>query len=547
MKKLLYLLSLFLLFLTINVKAAGDIYNINMDIYLDRNGNANITEKWDVKADDGSEWFKQIKNLNGIEITNFRVSMDNTPLTMKNWNINETLEQKKGFYGINQIDGGIELCFGKYDYERHTFTLNYTMTNVIFNTDDSQVFIGKIINEMPGHNFENFKVTISSFYSFPTTLDVWGTGYQGLAYVHNDGKIYLSNEENPKMGSNSYVSVLIKFPLNTFDTTKKDDRYENFENVLSAFKEGTFEYDKTSIWEVILPFVGFGAVTGAIIYFANKNGYGYINNKKIKEKETPAFRDIPCDKDLFYANSLMKLNNFGYNATNILGAVILKWVKEEKIKFIKTTKQGLFKEKEEYSIDLTNKPNFDNSSEERIYNIMYEASIDGILEPNEFKKWTRLNITRFQQLFVNIEEDEETKLKQEGHIYNRKSKEECSKKHVMDDKMYEDAKRLLGLKIFLKEFSEIKKRETIEVHIWDEYLMFAYIFGIADKVLAQLKKLYPEIIEQNTNNYYNTVMMANTFASDAIKAANSYSHGGGGYSTGGGGGGGFGGGVSGGR
>ena len=62
--------------------------------------------------------------------------------------------------------------------------------------------------------------------------------------------------------------------------------------------------------------------------------------------------------------------------------------------FVKTTKQGLFKEKEEYSIDLTKKAEFDNHSEERIFNIMYEASADGILEPNEFKNWTII--------FINI-------------------------------------------------------------------------------------------------------------------------------------------------
>jgi hypothetical protein len=471
--------------------------------------------------------------------------MDGLPLTKKAWNVNEGLDAKKGYYGINKIDDGLELCFGKYDYNRHTFTLNYTMTNVIFNTSDAQVFIGKIINEMPGHNFQDFSVTISSFYEFPKNLDVWGTGYKGLAYV-DKGKIFLSNVENPDMGENSYVSALIKFPLNTFNTTKVDERYEIFENVKKAFQEGTFEYDKASIWEIILPIVGFGAITGGIIYWSSKNGYGYINNKKIKEKETPAFRDIPCKKDLFYANALMKLNSFGYNPTNILGSVILKWVKENKITFKKETKQGIFKEKEEYSIDLTGKPTFTNDSEKKIFDIMYEASSDGILENNEFKRWTRTNITRFQTLFDEIEKSAEDDLRKSGHIYKRKTKEECSRKNVMDDQMYEDAKQLLGLKIFLKEFSEIDKRETIEVHVWDEYLMFAYIFGIADKVVAQLKKLYPEIIEQNVE-HYNTVFMANSFASDAIRAANSYSAGGGGHSTGGGGGGGFGGGVSGGR
>ena len=545
MKKIFYLLTILIIFTTTKVYAKSDVYSINMDIYLNQNGNLDITERWDVKAEDGTEWFKQIKNLGDISITNYSVMMDGNILTEKAWNVNESLEAKKGYFGKNIIDNGIELCFGKYDYNRHTFTIKYTMNNVIFNTNDSQVLIGRIINNMPNHNFQKFKVIISSFYSFPNSLDVWGTGYKGLAYV-KDGKIYLSNEENPNMGEDSYVSVLVKFPSNTFDTIKKDSSYETFEDVKTAFMEGTFDNQKTSPWATIIPIAIFGAAMGGIIYLAHKNGYGYRNNKKIKEKETPAFRDIPCKKDLFYANTLMKLNGFGYSETNIIGALILKWVKENKVVFVKNIEQKIFKDKENYSIDLTKNVNFDNNCEQKIYNIMVEASTDKILQANEFKKWAQHNTTRFQKIFKEIEEENETILRQNGHIYKRKSKEECSCINVMDDMIYEDSKQLLGLKKFLKEFSEIDKKETIEVHLWDEYLMFAYIFGIADKVLAQLKKLYPEIIEQDMNNYH-TMMMANSFASDAVRAANAYKAGGGGYSTGGGGGGGFGGGTSGGR
>ncbi len=546
MKKILLFITTFIL-LTTTVYAKSDIYSINMDIYLNQNGDMDITEIWDVKAEDGSEWFKQIKNIDGISINNYTVSMDGDLLTeKKDWDVNGNLESKRGFFGKNNINNGIELCFGKYDYNRHKFTIKYTMTNVIFNTNDAQVMIGKIINEMPDHNFKDFKVVISSFYPFPKTLDVWGTGYKGLAYVDSDGKIHLSNEENGDMGEKSYVSVLIKFPNNTFSTSKTDERYKVFEDVEKAFKEGTFDNRKSSIWTTIIPVAVFGLAFAGIIYAAHKNGYGYINNKKIKEKETPAFRDIPCKKDLFYANILMKLNNFGYSASNIIGAVILKWVKEEKITFVKNVEVKAFKDKETYAIDLTKEATFTNESEQKIYNIMKEASTDGILEANEFKKWAQRNNSKFIELFKNMEEREQNKLKEKGHIYKRKNKEECSCLNVMDDTIYEDSKQLLGLKKFLKEFSEIDKKETIEVHLWDEYLMFAYIFGIADKVLSQLKKLYPEIIEQDTN-YYHTVYMANSFASEAVRAANAYSAGGGGYSTGGGGGGGFGGGVSGGR
>lgn len=552
MKKLFYLLTIIFTFSFINVFAKGDIYKIDMNIYLEENGDMKVSEVWDVKADDGSEWFKQIFNLNNQEIMDYHVSMDGKPLTYKEWDINESLNEKAGFYGRRIVDNGYELNFGKYDYNRHSFNISYTLSNAIFNTSDAQVLIGQIINKMPGHNFKDFSVVISSFYSFPDNLDVWGTGYKGLSYVDN-GKIYLSNVENPEMGEDSYVSVLVKFPLNTFKTNYVDDRYENFENVKSAFMEGTFIYQESllsRILSVVLPILGFLGITGLIIYLARLNGYGYKDNKKINKKDTPAFRDIPCNKDIFYANSLIKLNNFNYKETNIFGAVILKWVKEDKVKFIKEEKNGLFKNKESYSIDLSSKKTFQNKAEQKIFDMMYEASGDGILESNELKKWARIHASEFMDTFKKVEEMGIDKLKEEKHIYKRNSKSECKSKNVMDDKMYEDSKRLLGLKIFLDEFSNIKERETIEVKLWDEYLMFAYLFGIADKVFEQLKKLYPEVIQENMDTY-NSVLMAQSFSRDtinsAVAAARNYSAGGGGFSTGGGGGGGFGGGVSGGR
>ena len=126
----------------------------------------------------------------------------------------------------------------------------------------------------------------------------------------------------------------------------------------------------------------------------------------------------------------------------------------------------------------------------------------------------------------------------------------------MDDTLYEDSTRLYGLKKFLDEFSRMNEKEAIEVHLWDEYLMFAYLFGIADKVAKQFKNLYPEIIKQmeQSNFDYNTFVFVNyisksgySAASSARAAAQSYSSGGGGFSSGGGGGGSFGGGGGGSR
>ena len=551
MKKKIFFIMLLLLILSPVRALADHLYDIKMDINLLEDGSAKITEVWDVKADSGSEWYKQFYNLGNQELTDFQVAMDGEVLQYKSWNVKETIDQKSGYYGINYVSEGLELCFGKEDMRRHKFTLTYTLSNMIINTSDSQVLYQTLF---PNVTADNFSVTIHSYYEFPDTLDVWGYGYKGYAYVSN-GKIEMSNE-----GSlyDNYVTLLVKFPLNTFNTENYSSSFNSFDDVYNKAEEGTFEYDYgdqsdkiESFFDGLLSFLSFIVpfifIIGAAVS-ASKSGYGYKDNKVIDKKNAPFFRDIPCNKDIYYANALIELNNFGYKEGNILGAIILKWVRTNKIKF-KNEQKGIFN-KETSVIDLTMNPTFDDELEKKLFDIMYEASIDGFLEARELEKWSRKNYSRFLNLFSKIKDREINRLKSDNHIYKRTDKHECKKKNVMDDMIYEDSTRLYGLKKFLQEFSSIDTKEVMEVHLWDEYLMFAYLFGIADKVAKQLKNMYPEFMAEQDFNY-DTIIFVNTLstrsvmaASSARSAAESYSSGGGGFSSGGGGGGSFGGGGS---
>lgn len=554
-KKYKYFLLLLMVLLPFKVNA-DHIYDIKMEVFINKDGNANIKETWKVKADSGSEWYKQILNLGESKLTNYKVFMDNKELSYKSaWNVNGSIEEKAGYYGINYISNGLELCFGKKDMKSHTFILTYDISNYIFNTEDAQVLYFTLF---PKFTADSFEVTVKSYYDFPDNLDVWGYGYKGYTYV-KDGTILMSNDGSL---DDEYVVLLAKFPLNTFSTDYKVEYFNNFEEVLGDAKEGSFDYDyddsyyNPSLFARILPYIViifqllvFGGITTLIYKAISSSKYGFKNNKTISYKDTMMFREIPCNKDIYYANTLININHFGgYETTNIFGAIILKWVKNDKIKFTKE-KKGLLK-KEVSIIDLTMNPTFDNENEKKLFNMMYEASKDGYLESNELEKWARKNYSKFLGIFNKISNDYLDKLKSEGHIYKRTNKEECKYKNVMDDTIYEETKKLYGLKKFLIEFSQMNTKEVLEVKLWDEYLMFAYLFGIASKVAKQLKNMYPEVIEQMGNGLdYDTLIFINNMsitstsaASSARRDAESYSSGGGGFSSGGGGGGSFGGG-----
>lgn len=563
MRKRNLLLFIILMLFPVLVFAKNDIYLKNADIYINKDGSANVTETWDVKGQDGTEWYIPLTNLGQSEILNYTVSMDGKDLKFKSWNIDESISQKAGYYGINYVNNGMELCFGKTDYKRHTFVIKYTITNFVFTTSDADVISWRIFEyQNSSTNWENFTVNIKSFYSFPDTLDVWGYGYKGYAYV-KDGMIQMSNEGD--MGTN-YVVLQAKFPKGTFENLVTYSQFETFDDVKNMNDEGKFDYDYDldneysnlstlgKIWYIIKNIISTVFPFALFVWIAvmcTKPEFGYKDNKKIDKNNTPMFRDIPCNKDIYYANTLIYLNKFGYKEGNIIGAIILKWIKEDKVRYIKRN-DGT--RKEESVLDLTSKPEFTEKVEQELFDIMYKASEDGYLESKELEKYCRNHYSKFFSIFTRQVNEKINSLEAEGKIYKKINKKDTKAKKIMDESIYEDSQRLFGLKLFFNEFAKMDTKETLEVKIWDEYLMFAYLFGMADKVSKQLKNLYPEYIEQElerNNLDLNTLVLINSMttrsvnaASAARSAAQSYSSGGGGFSSGGGGGGSFGGGGS---
>lgn len=120
-----------------------------------------------------------------------------------------------------------------------------------------------------------------------------------------------------------------------------------------------------------------------------------------------------------------------------------------------------------------------------------------------------------------------------------------SKMNVLTQKGINENAKWKGLKKYMQDFSMLDKREIPEVVIWEKFLVYATAFGIADKVLKQLKMVYPNIEQEfNTNHYgYMYLMLHTNFSNSFSKAittsmSTAYSSatgGGGGFSGGGGG------------
>ena len=61
----------------------------------------------------------------------------------------------------------------------------------------------------------------------------------------------------------------------------------------------------------------------------------------------------------------------------------------------------------------------------------------------------------------------------------------------------------------MEDFSLIDEREIPELALWEKYLVYATAFGIADKVMKQLKTRFPELNDDSyINSHYAVMHMA---------------------------------------
>jgi len=572
MKKFLKLFSVFVLSIAIfgltkSVKA-NSINKISMDIYVNSNGDATISEIWDCNATQGTEIYHPYYNLGNSTIKNLSVSENNTTYqTLSSWSTSSSLENKAYKCGINKVSNGVELCWGISEYGSHTYTVKYNITDFVANLTDSQMIYWTLIPKDFSNPIGSVYIKIHSNFDIEDSVDVWGYGnYGGTAYVY-DG--YIEMQSAGRLDTNEYMTILVKFPQGTFSSS--NSLKHDFEYYFNMAEKGAKKYAKKSGSDFGDRFVGALSIIGLLValFFTvlftilgvmRSEGESKLTIKKdsaISNREIEYFRDIPCNGDIFRAYYIGYSYKLLKNRTDILGALLLKWLKDSLITIGKKDVGSLVKR--DSDVIVVNRGKLDSitdENEQRLFKMISDASGDGVLEKKEFGNWCDSNYDMIFGWFKDVMDDERYKLESEGLINvvdTKYLKFYIVTTHEATPALKQEALELAGLKKYLKEYTLIANREPIEVNLFEDYLIFAQLMGIAKEVAKNFKDVYPDIIEQSHFNDYDNISFVNhcmshgySAAQNGMYRASSYSSGGGGFSSGGGGGGSFGGGGGGG-
>jgi uncharacterized membrane protein YgcG len=509
--------------------------NLDIQVVLAHNGDARITETRTMDIDsEGTECYIVIGNLNGSEVRDLEVS-DETGQSYTNlgsWDINQSRNWKAGKCGIVSKHNGYELCWGLGDSGKRTYVTSYTVTRLLKGYDDADgfnyMFVTQGMSPLPDH----VKLTIIPEDSLRFTVEntgIWGFRYKGDINFMN---YQIVAESSEPFDSRSAMIVMARINKGLFEPA--DIRSGSFEDLKELAFEGS-DYTSDEEWTtddtLALLFLVVGFFIVPVLFLIIYLIYIWRARRKVM-KDLNWYRDIPYDGNLQQTNNVLNAYKyFGTDYNNLLSACILKLINLGAI----TIEQHLDKKgknvqnfvihplKDEQDLPVLLK---------KVHAIFQQAAgKDTVLEPKELKAYMK---SAYNQ---NITDSFISTLHTKTSISNLKD-------HL------DEVRQVFGLKKYLKEFSLIDERHVGEVALWKDYMIYATLFGIADQVIRDMKKINPEyfnmdqVAQQMANEttlptIYSTLHSSTSRAAMSKAEREARTSGGGGRSSWSGGGGGF--------
>ena len=482
MRRLFCLLVLFCGFLT--EAGATYVHGIRIDVTLERDGSARVSERWDVTADRGTEWYLVKGNLDHIRISDFSVTEEGRPFTnIGKWDIDRNLAQKSGKCGIVTKSKGCELCWGLGSMGRHTFVATYRLYGLVEAFHEADGLHFQFVSPGIDATVESVEVRILPGEGVaPLTSGntrIWAFGYDGTFEFQQDGS--LMARASGRFTRESSVILLTRFDKGLFAPAHTTDKA--FSEVLERAMDGSdFGEDGSIPWyaklllvlfTVIIPVLGIIAIVVAVRK-RNRKLFGVTRLSQIDW-----CRDIPFGGDILQSSYILrKVNSTAGNST-VAGAMILRMIEHGQLSVLRSGKDGRRVEiafSEDASLDSLSR------SEQQLYEMMKEAAgSDRILQKHEFSRWSARNATTIDRWVGVVQTESRKRIVDNGHDGEGGQVE---------------ARKVIGLKKFLKDFTLIEERGSAEVALWNDYLVFGALYGIADKVAKELAEINPKAFEQ---------------------------------------------------
>ncbi len=476
-----FFLAAILSLVAVPLCAGSDVDSLRINVELRDDGAARVTEIWRINvSDDISEWYLVADNMGRMTIEDLRVS-DETAyesyeyINEGEWDVNRSRARKAGRCGLVTKPDGYEICWGVGSSGWHTYTVSYLLTGLVKGHDDMDGFNHMFVTRGLGSSPQSIVLTIKKpGFEFTTeNTKVWAFGFRGEIHIEDGAVVARTTEPFTRR---SAMIAMVGFDKGIFNPALTEPR--TFEEVRERAMEGS-DYSEPDddgsgdFWLGII--AGLGVVLSVFV------SVKYITKtvKRKKEllggrmKDVAWFRDTPLGGDLKRSSNILLAfsGNKMQERQNLIAAYITRLFYRGAFEIIpQPGKSKPLMRLRPLEIEGSADPYSDVALESRLYSFIKEAAgDDGILQRNELQRWA----DRHGEALYDWGLDALNGVT----IWSMKP---------------EEARQVFGLRRYLKDFTLIKDRGVVEVKLWNNYLIFASLYGIADQVMKDFRKVCPE-------------------------------------------------------
>ena len=596
-KKIIFIFcAIFLILLlgTIKVNATLELNELKFDAQINTDGSMDVTETWDIDISETNTLFKTFKidNSKYSQITNVNV----TEITSGEKYFTQIYEEmyhvtKDCYYALENSKGEFEIAWGvglDNSSDRRKYQISYTVQDAIAKYNDYSQLYWQFV----GDNFEIDANKIIGNITLPQNannkedIKVWGhtKDLNGEIYVTELNKIEFTINN---YSSGNYVEVRALIPNEMILFSNRAYNYDILNSVIEEETKWANEANERRQMQKNTLYIIIGIAIIIAIFFIIKTIKYIIKLNKLEKKYKPTtklqyFRELPYE-DATPAEALYMMSN-GISQTfsasfsaNILDLCLRKHITLELIDENGKIKKNIVK------IKILNKEINELKEDEKLTLEFLKEVADGEneLTTKNITKYLEKRPSKITKLDERIEKIiEKEEITRENIIIENKKEynkyiTRCAiyiamacftivlipvaiifavnailtgmiahKINVFTQKGTDEKEQWKAFKKYMEDFSLLKDKEVPALAIWEKYLVFATAFGISEKVLKQLKVIYPEITDMNSAMYtysyihiMNSVNIGNCINSSVYSAVSSSGSGaGGGFSGGGGGG-----------
>lgn len=483
-KVIIFLLTFFLI--NTNVSASSKIDSIDISVNIKKSGEAIISESWNISNKNDGKFEKIFYDVSSSTISDIKVLADNKEYKSVS-KLNKKSNQEYSF--TKKRSNAFITIVGKENIKN--INLTYKVKGIISKYKDISGINWFFYVVSDGIEVGNINIYVASEEPYNETNTALYAIGNNITAEFSKGKIHLLANN---LKTNNEIKLM---------TTFTDIVYEESVNVDSSFDEAYVSSLKQNnfidkmmanvttrtkrIVLLVLIVIILTLIITRIVYLLKKHDEFYniitVDNLNIKElKQSTYVENTPCNKDLYKIAFLADYFKLLKNKTDLIGAILLKWVYEGKV--------NILNDKTKCYLELKSDLIFKDYYENELYNMLVSSTSNLKIDSGKLRRYTYKNYDRVLKWFRDVQKYVLMNEINKGTIKQQKKLNSLSL--VMQKELIDEANNIQGLKKYLLHFNQVPRQTKLTENEYKYLLIVAELLGIGEQIGKEILRKSPD-------------------------------------------------------